>query len=151
MHHLRSGFLLFCCLLSLVAGGAGCRSETNSRAADSYAQAPQVRGQGEKRADQSQSSFRNKGSVPPYVYEVLAYVRANNRPMPGYVGGRRFGNFEKHLPRSGTNGEPIRYQEWDVNPKTRGRNRGTERLITGSDQRDWYTNDHYNTFTELTP
>ncbi|HEY0111219.1 MAG TPA: ribonuclease domain-containing protein, partial [Fibrella sp.] len=79
----------------------------------------------------------------------LAYVRANNRAMDGYVGGRRFGNFENHLPRSSTDGKPIRYQEWDVNPKIQGRNRGTQRLITGSDGRAWYTNDHYNSFVEV--
>lgn len=90
------------------------------------------------------------GQVPRKVYDVLAYVNANGRPMAGYVGGRRFGNFENHLPRSDTDGKPISYQEWDVNPKVSGRNRGTERLVTGSDGRAWYTNDHYNTFVEVT-
>jgi guanyl-specific ribonuclease Sa len=89
------------------------------------------------------------GTIPQKVYTVLAYVRANNRAMDGYVGGRRFGNFENHLPRSATDGKPIRYQEWDVNPKIQGRNRGTQRLITGSDGRAWYTNDHYNSFVEV--
>ena len=80
---------------------------------------------------------------------MLTYIRANGRAMDGYVGGRRFGNFENHLPRSSPDGKPINYQEWDVNPKISGKNRGTERLITGSDNRAWYTNDHYNTFTEV--
>ncbi len=151
MLHFRSGFLLFCCLLGFFAGEIGCRSESSRRAANSYAQQPQVRGQGAKRSDQSRFSFRNQASIPPYVYAVLAYVRANGRAMDGYVGGRRFGNFEGHLPRSGPNGARPRYQEWDVKPKTRGKNRGTERLITSADQRAWYTNDHYNSFTELTP
>lgn len=87
--------------------------------------------------------------IPKKVYDVLAYVRANGRAMDGYVGGRRFGNFENHLPRSSTDGKPVNYQEWDVNPKVAGQNRGTERLITGSDNHAWYTNDHYNTFTEV--
>lgn len=69
--------------------------------------------------------------------------------MDGYVGGRRFGNFEGHLPRQDLSGRRIDYQEWDVNPKVQGKNRGTERLVTGSDGRSWYTNDHYNTFIEV--
>lgn len=89
------------------------------------------------------------GRIPQKVYDVLAHVRGNSRAMAGYVGGRRFGNFENHLPRSGTDGKPIQYQEWDVNPKVRERNRGTERLVTGSDGRAWFTNDHYNTFTQV--
>ncbi|MBO0950208.1 ribonuclease domain-containing protein [Fibrella forsythiae] len=89
------------------------------------------------------------GSIPQKVYDVLTYVRANKRAMDGYVGGRRFGNYENHLPRSDTDGKSIQYQEWDVNPKIQGKNRGTERLITGSDGRAWYTTDHYNTFTEV--
>jgi ribonuclease T1 len=106
-----------------------------------------------KRSEQSSrtnSAFRSRsGQVPQKVYDVLTYVRANRHAMQGYVGGRRFGNFENHLPRSDADGKPIRYQEWDVNPKVRGRNRGTERLITGSDGRAWYTNDHYNSFVEV--
>ncbi|MEZ0612276.1 ribonuclease domain-containing protein [Fibrella sp. WM1] len=96
----------------------------------------------------AQSQVKN-GPIPQKVYDVLAYVKANSRAMAGYVGGRRFGNFENHLPRSDTDGRPIDYQEWDVNPKVGGRNRGTERLVTGSDGRAWYTNDHYNTFVEV--
>lgn len=101
--------------------------------------------------DNTAQSQTKAGSVPQKVYDVLAYVNANGRPMAGYVGGRRFGNFENHLPRSDTDGRPINYQEWDVNPKVSGRNRGTERLVTGSDGRAWYTNDHYNTFVEVHP
>ncbi len=89
--------------------------------------------------------------IPKKAYDVLAYVRANGRAIDGYVGGRRFGNFENHLPRSSTDGKPINYQEWDVNPKVLSQNRGIERLITGSDKRAWYTNDHYNTFTAIDP
>lgn len=96
-----------------------------------------------------QSSGFEKTTIPTKVYDVLAYVRENNRAMNGYVGGRQFGNYEKHLPRQGASGRQIAYREWDVNPKKRGRNRGTERLITGSDGRAWFTGDHYNTFTEI--
>jgi ribonuclease T1 len=87
--------------------------------------------------------------IPQKVYEVLKYIRANNQPMPGYVGGRVFSNREELLPREDNNGKPILYHEWDVNPKIEGQNRGTERIITGSDGRAWYTNDHYQSFKEI--
>lgn len=96
----------------------------------------------------SRSNRKVKG-IPQKALDVLAYVRENGRAPEGYVGGRRFGNFEQHLPRQSTDGRRIEYQEWDVNPRQRGRNRGTERLVTGSDGRAWYTSDHYNSFTEI--
>ncbi|GAA4456561.1 hypothetical protein GCM10023189_26020 [Nibrella saemangeumensis] len=97
-----------------------------------------------------QSKYQDRqGNIPAKVYEVLRYVRTNNRAPEGYVGGRRFGNFENHLPRLDVSGRRINYQEWDVNPKREGRNRGAERLVTGSDGRAWYTRDHYNSFVEV--
>ena len=88
-------------------------------------------------------------AIPPKVFEVLKYIKANNRAMDGYVGGRVFTNREIVLPERDGRGSPIAYHEWDVNPKTEGQNRGTERICTGSDGRSWYTNDHYRTFTEI--
>ena len=87
--------------------------------------------------------------IPQKVYDVLKYIKANHHPMPGYVGGSVFSNREKILPQEDNAGNPIQYQEWDVNPKIQGQNRGTERIVTGSDGRSWYTNDHYQTFTEI--
>ncbi|MBO0939737.1 ribonuclease [Fibrella sp. HMF5335] len=103
----------------------------------------------DRQSTRANNARRQATQIPKKVYDVLAYVRANGRAMDGYVGGRRFGNFENHLPRSSPDGKPIDYQEWDVNPKVPGKNRGTERLITGADGSAWYTNDHYNTFTEI--
>lgn len=88
-------------------------------------------------------------TIPTKVFELLAYIRKNNRAPEGYVGGRKFGNFEKLLPQKTKAGKPIQYREWDVNPKQAGQNRGTERLVTGSDERAWYTRDHYNSFVEV--
>ena len=88
-------------------------------------------------------------NIPEKVYDDLKYIRENNRAMPGYVGGRVFSNREEILPREDNNGNPILYHEWDVNPKIEGQNRGTERIITGSDGRAWYTNDHYQSFKEI--
>jgi ribonuclease T1 len=96
-----------------------------------------------------EGSNRKVKGIPQKALDVLAYVREHGRAPEGYVGGRRFGNFEQHLPRQSTDGGRIDYREWDVNPRQRGRNRGTERLVTSSDGRAWYTNDHYNSFTEI--
>ena len=89
------------------------------------------------------------GKAPAYVLEVLAYVRANNEAPAGYVGGREFQNREKNLPQEDDKGRKIRYREWDVKPKVEGKNRGTERLVTGSDESAWYTKDHYKTFRRV--
>jgi guanyl-specific ribonuclease Sa len=89
------------------------------------------------------------GGVPEKVALVLKHVDDNGRAPQGYVGGRTFANREKRLPRSDKAGRPIRYREWDVNPKVRGRNRGAERLVTGSDRSAYYTADHYRTFIKI--
>ncbi len=89
--------------------------------------------------------------VPDQARKVLAHVRAHGEAPAGTEGGRRFGNYEHRLPERDAGGKAIRYQEWDVWPKARGRNRGAERLVTGSDGRAWYTGDHYRTFTEVRP
>jgi guanyl-specific ribonuclease Sa len=47
------------------------------------------------------------------------------------------------LPKTDSNGNPINYKEYDVNPYQKGVNRGTERIVIGSDGKAYYTNDHY--------
>ena len=94
---------------------------------------------------QSQTS----GNIPQKVYTVLTYIREHNDAPDGYVGGRNFQNREGRLDKKDASGKKIVYQEWDVNPKKRGVNRGAERLITGSDNRAWYTSDHYKNFQEV--
>jgi ribonuclease T1 len=76
-------------------------------------------------------------------------IKQHNQAMDDYVGGRVFSNRENILPKRDDAGNKIEYQEWDVNPKIRGENRGAERLCTGSDGRSWYTDDHYKTFTQI--
>lgn len=91
--------------------------------------------------------------IPRAAKETLAFVRRHGEAPPGQVGGRRFGNYgsggEQKLPVVDARGHRIHYQEWDIHPKLPGRNRGPERLVTGSDGRAWYTADHYCTFTEM--
>ena len=88
-------------------------------------------------------------SIPAKVLKVLEYIKKNNEAPAGYVGGRTFQNRERILATKDANGSKIKYQEWDVNPKKQGKNRGAERLITGSDGRAWYTEDHYQSFVEV--
>jgi ribonuclease T1 len=85
--------------------------------------------------------------IPAKAFKVLKYVRENGVAPSGYEGGRRFGNYEKRLPQKDGN-QRINYQEWDVNPKIQGKNRGAERLIT-SPVKAYYTGDHYRTFIEM--
>lgn len=97
----------------------------------------------------TQHTDNSNTAIPAKVFTVLQYIKANNHAMDSYVGGRVFTNREGNLPREDAQGNALDYQEWDVNEKIQGRNRGTERICTGSDGRSWYTNDHYRTFTEI--
>ncbi|WP_442819142.1 ribonuclease domain-containing protein [Streptomyces sp. NBC_01236] len=56
---------------------------------------------------------------------------------------------EGKLPEFDSAGNPITYQEWDVNPYVKGVNRGAERLITGSDGSARYTTDHYTSYVQI--
>ena len=91
--------------------------------------------------------------VPAKVATVLDHIDTNHKAPAGYEGGRRFHNEgqggERPLPHKDKKGNAISYQEWDVNPKVQGVNRGAERLVTGSDGSAYYTSDHYRTFTKV--
>lgn len=88
-------------------------------------------------------------AAPAYVWTVLKHVRQFGKAPEGYVGGRDFQNREKVLPGKTTAGKNIRYREWDVFPKIPGKNRGPERLVTGSDGSAYYTKNHYRSFQTL--
>ncbi|MBK8642883.1 MAG: ribonuclease [Saprospiraceae bacterium] len=93
--------------------------------------------------------YKKVAGIPEQVYIVLDYVKKHNKPLPGFEGGRTFYNREKKLPK--TNIYNIVYREWDIYPKVKGKNRGAERLITGSDGNAYYTNNHYRTFIKIFP
>jgi len=97
---------------------------------------------------QLQVQVAPQDSLPVHARETLTYIRRHGYAPPGFVGGRVFGNYEGQLPRYDGRRKRIEYREWDVRPKAEGRNRGAERLVTGSDGRAWYTADHYKTFVE---
>lgn len=96
----------------------------------------------------SKSIEKNRG-IPKNVLDVLSFVRDNGCAPENFVGGRTFQNREKRLPKTAPGGRKITYREWDVHPKTPGKNRGPDRLVTGDDGSAWYTDDHYKTFKKL--
>lgn len=61
------------------------------------------------------------------------------------IGGDVFSNYERNLPV----GKGLTYREADC--WYTGGSRNAYRIIWSSDGRVWYTEDHYNTFTELFP
>ena len=61
------------------------------------------------------------------------------------IGGDRFGNYEGVLPKA----KGRTFRECDCNYT--GGKRGGERIVYSNDGHVWYTNDHYETFTELFP
>jgi len=128
----------------------GCQPASDSRQKTELSKAKEKRvlsdfpGQ-----DQIKNGPVSNQNIPEKVYNVLNYVRKYNKAPEGFVGGRTFGNFEKRLPLKDQNLKPMRYREWDVNQKKKGKNRGAERLITSENRRAWYTRDHYETFIEI--
>lgn len=61
------------------------------------------------------------------------------------IGGDRFGNYEGLLPEK----KGRKWYECDAN--YRGKKRGAERVLFSSDGLYYYTDDHYNTFTQMYP
>jgi len=91
------------------------------------------------------TSERARGAVPQKALDVYNYVILHGRAPKGIVGGTVWHNREKFLPRG-------HYREFDVNPKTKGVNRGPERIVIDSDtNKGWYTADHYRTFVPIPP
>jgi RHS repeat-associated protein len=103
--------------------------------------------------DKSGRSVAQDGGCPQKARSVLDHIKANGSPSPGYMGGRTFLNDGRGggqiLPATDPSGNPIAYQEFDVNPYQQGVNRGPERIVIGSDGKAYYTDDHYSTFTEI--
>jgi ribonuclease T1 len=107
--------------------------------------------EGEIEGTQSCSAAANLETAPENVQSVFADIEENGRTEapPGYQGGDPFENREGLLPSEDSEGSPVTYQEWDVNPFTKGVNRGEERIVTGTDGSAYYTLNHYKTFTQI--
>ncbi len=145
----RSGLLLLSMLVFILAAFYGKQQyrtiQNPSQPASSKSQS--TLGQPDFQHQERKSPLHT--AIPQKVYEVLDYVKKYDRAPKGYEGGREFKNRERQLDEKTKAGIRIRYREWDVNPKQQGRNRGRERLVTGDDERAWYTNDHYTSFREV--
>ncbi len=127
-----------------------CKRNTEKQSPDNViAQESQIENQKPIQPEKSKSYSKAKQNIPSKVYKIRDYVRNNGKAPDNYVGGRKFKNLEKLLPAKDKNGIKTEYREWDVNEKINGRNRGKERLITGSDGNDYYTGDHYKSFRKL--
>jgi ribonuclease T1 len=87
--------------------------------------------------------------VPDEAYEVANYVYEYNEAPKGYVGGRKFENREKRLPKTDAKNKYIEYKEYDIYPKQKGKDRGPHRIVLGSDHKRYYTGNHYKTFIEF--
>ena len=61
------------------------------------------------------TEVKRDAEVPQKARDVLAEIqKRDGEPLPGYVGGRTFGNRERRLPRG-------QYREYDVHPRHAGR------------------------------
>ena len=104
-------------------------------------------------APDSSAPGTGTAGAPARVLDTLALIDDGRWPeaanAPGTQGGRTFRNNEGLLPRTGADGRRLQFQEWDVNPKQRGRGRDAERIITANDGSAWYTLDHYEHFTRI--
>jgi large repetitive protein len=93
------------------------------------------------------------GPAPENAWNTFERVQSKGSPLPGYKGGSAFANDGRAggqiLPSTTTEGGTVTYREWDVNPYIKGVDRGPERIVTGSDGSAYYTNDHYNSFTQF--
>jgi ribonuclease T1 len=138
-------------LVSFFNVGCGQTQQQDNRQSSPKKEQQKSRGNvsGNAQTDDNAPPSAGNAKIPANVYRVLQYVREHGEAMPGYVGGRNFQNRERVLAAKDASGKKLKYQEWDVNPKKGGVNRGAERLVTGSDNRAWYTSNHYQTFAEV--
>jgi pyocin large subunit-like protein len=102
----------------------------------------------EKTVDNTMDALTVSDNIPESAYEIAAQIKNRNGiPLKNYKGGRPFEN-------DGRNGgqtlpQNIKYKEYDINPYVKGQDRGNERIVIGNDGSVWYTDDHYQTFTQI--
>lgn len=129
-------------------------TSSGTRAAATSTAAPKPSNRAPGGVAQSSAPAPSKvAGIPDRAYQTLIEIDAGRWPdsanAPGTHGGENYMNRNRQLPVKDSSGKNISYQEWDVNPKRRGQDRGAERIVTGSDGTAWYTADHYDTFTRM--
>ena len=94
-----------------------------------------------------------ESGLPSEAEQTLQHIEQTGSRPSGYQGGGTFANDGRGggevLPRTGADGNPITYKEYDIHPYQKGVNRGAERVVIGSDGSAFYTSDHYGTFTRM--
>ncbi|MFD6401499.1 ribonuclease domain-containing protein [Nocardia sp. NPDC060249] len=154
---LLGGLVLVLAAIGLtVFGGRGTDSTTvtsTTRAVAGITTTASAPKPGPPAGNSSASPVTKAAGVPDRAYVTLVEIDAGRWPgsanAQGTKGGEQFMNRGTKLPPKDSAGNPVKYQEWDVNPKQRNRGRDAERIVTGSDGSAWYTGDHYETFTRM--
>lgn len=141
--------LLVGLLIALVAGFFIGRWSQHSHNVAPAQKTPTYQPSSKSSPSSSKTSSKKHHEIPHEAIEVLHYVREHHEAPNNYVGGREFKNRERRLQQRTAQGTYIHYQEWDIYPKIKNKNRGPERLITGDDESAWYTGDHYQTFIPI--
>jgi len=148
--------VIACLILIIVAGGASpdpaCSGKIHLQVVDSDrgSNAPAARAPADAMPTAGMESAAGSFTDAPLqspLLEAQAILKAiqirRGDPLPNYVGGRTFQDRERRLPHG-------RYREYDVHPKTAGRNRGPERIVIEQQTgKAYYTGDHYVTFIPL--
>lgn len=154
LHPILIGFLFLVSACGHETENKNTRPAEKAQAAPPQLNSPQGHAAERSTHDPAARSQRDgrsapRDGVPDYVIKTLDYIQDHGRSPEGYVGGRLFENRERRLPVKDARGRRIRYREWDVHPQLRGRNRGPERVVTGSNQKAYYTSDHYRSFRPI--
>jgi len=83
--------------------------------------------------------------IPQKARNILKFIKTHRgTPPKGYKGGKIYENKTGKLPADG------KYKEYDIDPKVRGVDRPSERIVIDENTgRAWYTPDHYESFVEI--
>ena len=81
--------------------------------------------------------------------KVIESLQATGRPPLGVKGGQPYYNGNRKLDTVTRLRQKISYREYDVFPNVRESNRGSVRVVVGSDGSIYYTNNHYRKFIRL--
>ncbi|MFD9818504.1 ribonuclease domain-containing protein [Streptomyces violascens] len=98
------------------------------------------------------AACRASAAVPQRACDTLVKIDAGQWPpadAPGTKGGTSWPNRDQALRVADDGGKPIRYQEWDVNPKQPGKSRDGEGIVTGDDGSAWYSADNSRGFARM--
>lgn len=91
--------------------------------------------------------------LPENARRVIEHFDQTGSRQAGYKEEEPFKNDGRDggevLPAATASGGRISYTEWDLNPRQPGTNRGSERVVLGSDGSAYYTDNHYRSFRRI--